>query len=118
MDGFRLPGITGAFIESAETLAMAASLELCASWRPLDWLELAARGGGAIFATHVTRSGLIGDFDAWSLGDPAAQGSLSARFALGRFLFETGCAWQHVFYLDVPADFLRPFLRLGWSFGG
>ncbi|MBN1241243.1 MAG: hypothetical protein JXA15_00895 [Spirochaetales bacterium] len=117
VEAFSLPGVTGAFIDTAEALALAASLELGAAWRVLDWLEVALRGGGALFATHVTRSGLIGDFDAWSLGDPAAQGSLSTRFMLGRFLVETGCAWQHVFYLDVPADFLRPFLRLGWSFG-
>lgn len=116
-DSFRLPGITGAFVDAAEALALSASLELGAAWRPLDWLEFALRGGGALFATHVTRTGLIGDFDAWSLGDPAVQSSLSTRFLLDRFLVETGCAWQHVFYLDVPADFLRPFLRFGWSFG-
>ncbi len=116
-DAFRLPGVTGAFVDSAEALALSASLELGAAWRVLDWLEFTLRGGGALFATHVTRTGMIGDFDAWSLGDPAVQGALSTRFILGRFLAELGCAWQHVFYLEVPADFLRPFLRFGWSFG-
>jgi hypothetical protein len=117
VDGFRMPGNTGPFVDSAETLALSVSLELGVSIQPLPWLELVLRGGASHWATHVERTGMIGDFDAWSLGDPAAQGSLAARFRLGSFSIETGCAWQHVFYLDVPADFLRPFLRFGWSFG-